>query len=123
MPLEPVALGSDDHIGSHRSRTGSGRPGLTINFTDTESTGTEGSEVMRDAEAGDRNPGFLGSLVDRIAWFRGHSLAVYIELHRFLLRSIRLKFVKSSGRQVIKSSSQKGFKSQDLSRPRDLMTF
>jgi hypothetical protein len=66
MPPKLIALGSNDHIGSGWSRAGGGSPRQSIDFTDTEPTGTEGSEVMRDAEARDRDPGFLGSLVDRV---------------------------------------------------------
>ncbi len=110
MPPETIALGLDDHIGSDWRRTGGGSPGLPVNFTDTESTGTEGSELMRDAEAGDRNPGLLGSLVDRVPWFRYHRLAIDIELHRSIPASIT-------------SSCHKVIKSQDLSHPGDLMTF
>jgi hypothetical protein len=104
MPPETIALGLDDHIGSDWRRTGGGSPGLPVNFTDTESTGTEGSEVMRDAEAGYRNPGLPRSHIDGIARLGGHRLAIDIKLHRFLLRSIRLKVVKF---YVIKSSSRK----------------
>ena len=69
MPPEPIALGSDDHIGSDWSRAGGGSPGLPIDFADTESTGAEGSELMRDAEAGDRNPGLPRGHINGIARF------------------------------------------------------
>ncbi len=66
VPPKLIALGSNDHIGPDWSRAGGGSPRLSIDFTDTESTGAEGSEVMRDAEAGDRDPGFLGCLIYRL---------------------------------------------------------
>ena len=87
MPPEPIALGSDDHVGPDRSRAGSGSSGLPINFTDTESAGAKGSEVMRDAEAGDRNPGLPRGHIDGIARFgsdrpavdrKGHQLSHFI---------------------------------------------
>ena len=110
MPPETVALGSDDHVRSDRSRAGGGSSGLPVNFADTESAGAKWSELMRDTEAGYRNPGLPRSHIDGIARFGGDSLAVYIELHRSIPASI-------------KSSCHKVIKSQEISHPGDLMTF
>ena len=71
MPPEPIAFGSDDHIGSDWSRAGGRSSGLPLNFADTESAGAEGGELMRDAEAGDRNPGLPRSHIDGIARLGG----------------------------------------------------
>lgn len=98
MPPKPIALGADDHIGSDRSRTGGRSPRLPFNFTDTETARAKGGKLMRDAEAGYRNPGLLRRLVNRIAWFRCHSLAIDIELHRFLSTVFQ-----AESRQVFKS--------------------
>jgi hypothetical protein len=70
---------------------------------------------MRDAEAGDRNPGLLGSLINRVAWFRGYRFAIDIELHRSLFTVFQ-----AESRQVIKSSSHKTL---PLLRPDDIQTF
>jgi hypothetical protein len=64
---------------------------------------------MRDAEAGYRNPGLPRSHIDGIARLGGHRLAIDIKLHRFLLRSIRLKVVKSSRHHVFKSEDPTAF--------------
>ena len=115
MPPEPIALGADDHIGSDWSRAGGRSSGLPLNFADTESAGAEGGELMRDAEAGDRNPGLLRCLVNRVTRFRDHRLAVDIELHRSLFT-----VYQAERRQVIKSSSRKTL---PLLRPDDIQTF
>jgi len=101
MPPEPIAFSSDNHIGSDEGRAGGGSPRLPIYFTDTEPTGAEGSELMRDTEAGDRNPGLLGSLVNRVAWFRGYRFAIDIELHRSLFTVYQVE-----SRQVFTSSDR-----------------
>jgi hypothetical protein len=56
---------------------------------------------MRDTEAGDRNSGLLGSLVNRVAWFRGYRFAIDIELHRSLFTVYQLE-----SRQVFTSSDR-----------------
>ena len=82
MLPEPIALGSDDHVGPDWSRAGGGSPGLPIDFADTESTGAEGSELMRDAEAGNRNPGLSRGRINGIARFGGDRPAVDDHRHR-----------------------------------------
>jgi hypothetical protein len=88
MPPEPITLGSDDHIGSDWIRAGGGSPGLPINFADTESTGAKGSELMRDAEAGYRNPGLPCGHIDGIAQFGSDRPAIDGQIHRFRLSAI-----------------------------------
>src|SRR5512145_61187 len=115
MPTEPIALGSDDHVWSHRCRAGGGSSGLPLNFTDTETARAKGRKLVRGTETGHRNPGLLGSLVDRVAWLRSHSLAVDIELHHSLFT-----VYQAERRQVIKSSSRKTL---PLLRPADIQPF
>jgi hypothetical protein len=88
MPPEPIALGTDDHIGSDWSRAGGRSSGLPLNFADTESAGAEGSELMRDAEAGDRNPGLPRGHINGIARFGSYRTAIDGQIHRFQLSAI-----------------------------------
>ena len=83
MPPEPIALGADDHIGSDWSRTGGRSPRLPFNFTDTETAGAKGGKMMRDAEAGYRNPGLLCGHIDGIARFGRDHPAIDRKIHRF----------------------------------------
>ena len=57
--------------------------------------------MVRDAEAGYRNPGLFSGLVNRVTRFRDHRLAVDIELHRSLFTVYQVE-----SRHVVTSSDR-----------------
>ena len=76
QPLEPFGFCLHDEPFSRRRRTGRRGPALPLDLAQAESTGPKGGEVVRRTEARDGDPGFLGSLVDRVAGLGGDALAI-----------------------------------------------
>ncbi len=56
----------------NRSRAGSRRTGPPLDFADAEPARTEGGQMVRGAEAGDRDPGLFRRYINGVAGFGSH---------------------------------------------------